>query len=77
MTSSTPRWRRKVSAGAGAVFLVTVVGITRLYLGAHWLTDVLGGWALGALWFLLVLAASQATTGRRAASDPAVDASAP
>jgi len=39
----------------------------------RWLTDVLGGWALGSLWFLLVLAASQAVAGRRAARDPERD----
>jgi len=65
---STPRWRRKVSAWAGAVSIVTVVGITRLYLGAHWLTDVLGGWALGNLWLLVVVVASQAVAGLRSGS---------
>lgn len=44
-------------------------GITRLYLGAQWLTDVLGGSAIRTLWFLLVLATARAVTGRRAQSD--------
>lgn len=43
-------WRAKVSAWAAALLVTTVVGVSRLYLGAHWLTDVLGGWALGAMW---------------------------
>lgn len=35
---------------AGAALLMTAVGIARLYFGAHWLTDVIGGLALGLAW---------------------------
>jgi undecaprenyl-diphosphatase len=69
LAAGTPRWRHKLSVWAAAVLTLIVVGITRLYLAAHWLTDVLGGWVLGSLWFLFVLAASQAVTGRRVPPD--------
>lgn len=35
-----------------AALLVAAIGVSRLALGVHFLTDVLGGWLLGALWLL-------------------------
>lgn len=36
-----------------AVSLVFLIGLTRLYLGVHYPTDVLGGWCAGIVWALL------------------------
>lgn len=36
-----------------AVTLVFLIGLTRLYLGVHYPTDVLGGWCAGMVWALL------------------------
>lgn len=37
-----------------AIFIALAVGISRLYLGAHWFTDVLGAWLLSAAILMIV-----------------------
>ncbi|MGC4935681.1 phosphatase PAP2 family protein [Gordonia sp. DT30] len=41
-----------------APLLSMAIGITRVYLGVHWATDVLAGWMCGALWVLVCVWAS-------------------
>jgi undecaprenyl-diphosphatase len=52
LTAGT-RWHR--AAAGGAVVLSLLIGTSRVMLGVHWPSDVIGGWAFGMLWVLLTL----------------------
>ncbi|GHE59487.1 phosphatase PAP2 family protein [Streptomyces capitiformicae] len=62
--ASTPRARRWLSALSAVISLG--VGLTTVYLGTHWLSDVLLGWAAGLLimlalpWFEPLIARAEA-----------------
>jgi undecaprenyl-diphosphatase len=52
LTGST-RWRH--ATATGAIVLSLFIGTSRVMLGVHWPSDVVGGWAFGMLWVLLTL----------------------
>jgi membrane-associated phospholipid phosphatase len=54
---------RRLSA-AVVTLVVAAVGLSRIFLGAHWPTDVLGGWLFGSAW----VTASTAVMLRRIAA---------
>jgi len=39
---------------SSAVFLAVAISFSRLYLGVHWLSDILAGWSLGLVWVALM-----------------------
>lgn len=53
-----PALRAACLAGAG--LLVAAIGFSRLYLGVHYLSDVLAGWSMGLAWLLVAFAVVRA-----------------
>jgi undecaprenyl-diphosphatase len=54
LLSRVERPRRiKIYVLSVAVILTLLIGVSRVYLGVHWPTDVLAGWCAGATWAML------------------------
>ena len=53
LAQAMQRKRLRVFVFGVAVFLALIVGLSRIYLGVHWTTDVLAGWSLGAAWAMV------------------------
>ena len=54
-----------------AIFLTIAVGVSRVYLGLHYPSDVLAGWCIGSMWAILCWTCALLLERRyRVASDP-------
>ena len=66
LTRAFPRRRFKAYVLGVAVLLTLIVGLTRVYLAAHWATDVLAGWSVGAAWAMVLWLVAYAVQRRQA-----------
>ena len=55
----------RLACVAGACLWILLIGLTRIYLGAHYLTDVLGALAAGLLWLVVCWTAFETLRWRR------------
>jgi len=65
VVSRSVNWRSRVLAIALAGFMILLVGFSRIYLGAHYLSDVLAAIAEGLAWLAFCLLAIEELKRRR------------
>lgn len=63
LSLSTDNRQVKLYILSWSILLPLMVGVSRLYLGVHWPTDILAGWIAGATWSLLCLLVYDRTLG--------------
>jgi undecaprenyl-diphosphatase len=67
LLARTQRYRAtRIFVMAAGIFLAVLIGLSRIYLGVHYPTDVVAGWVAGALWALVCWLVSKRFIGRTA-----------
>jgi membrane-associated phospholipid phosphatase len=59
------RWQMRLAILSTAALLILAIGVSRLYLGVHYFSDVVGGYAAGALWLSACVTGIEITRGER------------
>jgi undecaprenyl-diphosphatase len=65
-----PRLWLRVVAVSGLALLVLAIGFSRIYLGVHYCSDVLGGFAVGGVWLATCITAVETLRRRPTKSSP-------
>jgi membrane protein DedA with SNARE-associated domain/membrane-associated phospholipid phosphatase len=55
----TETWKTRLNILFAAAMAILTIGFSRLYLGVHFLSDVLGGYLLGLLWLIIGICISE------------------
>jgi len=56
---SIPNRGARIAILVGVALFALAIGLTRVYLGVHWATDVIAGWVTGLAWLALCLTVRQ------------------
>jgi undecaprenyl-diphosphatase len=65
---SLPAKRARIAVVGILAGLVALIGFSRIFLGAHWFSDVMGGFAAGGCWLALCISAIEMVRRRRPAA---------
>lgn len=69
LTRAFPRRRLKAYVLGVGVLIAVLIGLTRIYLGAHWASDVFAGWSVGAAWAMALWLVAYAVERRQRLHD--------
>ncbi len=74
-TKSGPRrWRHRIAA-ALLIAVIATIGVSRIYLGVHYPSDVVGGYTAAIVWLFIVASARRSIPARRKPSNMKAESS--
>ena len=69
LTGTRVGWHKRMIFSLAAL-LTLLIGVSRVYIGVHFPSDVLGGWAAGLAWLTVCITGYEFVSGRSAARRP-------
>lgn len=71
LSYSLHRRQQRLAVVCGAAVIVLMIGVSRMYLGAHYFTDVIGALAMGLAWLAFSWTGMETLRRRKLAQQPA------
>ena len=65
-----PSWKRKVNISFLGILTILAIGFSRIYLAEHYLSDVWGGYLVGAMWLIVAISLSEWLGSKKAKAAP-------
>jgi len=59
LTRHFAKWKTRVNVFFAGLIIILLIGFSRLYLGVHYVSDVWGGYLVGALWLIIGISISE------------------